>query len=149
MTKTMPMFLALVWAAVAGAEPTPAAAPLKVGVTLHPYYSWTSNVTRGTDVEVRPILPGEIDGYPKNLTQASIEAAGLSDEQLKNELKVDHRWVSLKWSAQRLIEHTRFHYGQLSHQQETNIWKGLLRIELNTASADSAAKHYLNAKEEA
>lgn len=61
MTKTMPMFLALVWAAVAGAEPTPAAAPLKVGVTLHPYYSWTSNVTRGTDVEVRPILPGEID----------------------------------------------------------------------------------------
>lgn len=44
------------------AEATPAATrPLKVGVTLHPYYSWTSNVVRGTDVEVRPILPGEID----------------------------------------------------------------------------------------
>jgi zinc transport system substrate-binding protein len=41
---------------------TPAAsAPLKVGVTLHPYYSWTANVARGTDVEVRPILPGEVD----------------------------------------------------------------------------------------
>jgi zinc transport system substrate-binding protein len=38
-----------------------AARPLRVGVTLHPYYSWTSNVVRGTDVEVRPILPGEID----------------------------------------------------------------------------------------
>lgn len=37
------------------------AAPLKVGVTLHPYYSWTSNVTRGTDIEVRPLLPGEVD----------------------------------------------------------------------------------------
>ncbi|HSP97256.1 MAG TPA: zinc ABC transporter substrate-binding protein, partial [Candidatus Dormibacteraeota bacterium] len=49
-------------AAAAAAEPTPVATrPLKVGVTLHPYYSWTSNVTRGTDVEVRPILPGEID----------------------------------------------------------------------------------------
>lgn len=35
--------------------------PLKVGVTLHPYFSWTSNVTRGTDIEVRPLLPGEVD----------------------------------------------------------------------------------------
>jgi zinc transport system substrate-binding protein len=58
--------LALVWALLCsaalawGADATPAA-PLKVGVTLHPYYSWTSNVARGTDVEVRPILPGEVD----------------------------------------------------------------------------------------
>jgi zinc transport system substrate-binding protein len=39
-----------------------AAAPLKIGVTLHPYYSWTKNVV-GTlpGYEVRPILPGEID----------------------------------------------------------------------------------------
>jgi zinc transport system substrate-binding protein len=35
--------------------------PLKVGVTLHPYYSWTANVVAGTDVEVRSILPGEVD----------------------------------------------------------------------------------------
>lgn len=35
---------------------------LKIGVTLHPYYSWTSNVV-GTlpGYEVRSILPGEID----------------------------------------------------------------------------------------
>jgi len=39
-----------------GAEP-----PLRVGVTLHPYYSWTANVVKETDVEVRPILPGEVD----------------------------------------------------------------------------------------
>lgn len=38
------------------------AKPLKVGVTLHPYYSWTKNVVGDTpDVEVRPILPGEVD----------------------------------------------------------------------------------------
>src|SRR5262249_55000451 len=37
------------------------APPLKVGVTLHPYFSWTKNVVGGTDVEVRPILPGEVD----------------------------------------------------------------------------------------
>ncbi|MEW6430228.1 MAG: zinc ABC transporter substrate-binding protein [Myxococcota bacterium] len=40
---------------------TLAAAPLKVGVTLHPYYSWTANVAAGLPVEVRPVLPGEVD----------------------------------------------------------------------------------------
>ncbi|MFO0759952.1 MAG: zinc ABC transporter substrate-binding protein [Byssovorax sp.] len=49
----------------------PAAAPiraldpqkgLRVGVTLHPYYSWTKNITGDLPgVEVRPILPGEVD----------------------------------------------------------------------------------------
>lgn len=35
---------------------------LKVGVTLHPYYSWTRNVVGDLPgYEVRPILPGEID----------------------------------------------------------------------------------------
>lgn len=37
------------------------APPLKVGVTLHPYYSWVANVVAGTDVEVRSILPGDVD----------------------------------------------------------------------------------------
>lgn len=40
---------------------TLAAAPLKVGVTLHPYYSWTANVAAGLPVEVRPVLPGDVD----------------------------------------------------------------------------------------
>lgn len=38
-----------------------AAPPLKVGVTLHPYYSWVANITAGTGIEVRSILPGDID----------------------------------------------------------------------------------------
>ena len=39
-----------------------AKAPLKIGVTLHPYYSWTKNVVGDLPgYEVRPILPGEID----------------------------------------------------------------------------------------
>ncbi len=36
--------------------------PLKIGVTLHPYYSWTMNVIGALPgYEVRPILPGDID----------------------------------------------------------------------------------------
>ena len=43
--------------ALAQARPT-----LKIGVTLHPYYSWTANVVgKLPGYEVRPILPGEID----------------------------------------------------------------------------------------
>ncbi len=38
-----------------------AAEPLRVGVTLHPYYSWTSNVVQDTGIEVVPVLPGEVD----------------------------------------------------------------------------------------
>ena len=41
------------------AQPKPT---LKIGVTLHPYYSWTKNVVGDLPgYEVRSILPGEID----------------------------------------------------------------------------------------
>jgi zinc transport system substrate-binding protein len=37
-------------------------APLKIGVTLHPYYSWTANVVGHLPgYEVRALLPGDID----------------------------------------------------------------------------------------
>src|SRR5215510_1115639 len=50
-------FLLLSAAAVA-AQPR----PLRIGVTLHPYYSWTKNVVGDLPgYEVRSILPGEID----------------------------------------------------------------------------------------
>jgi zinc transport system substrate-binding protein len=56
------------WLAILGMPSLAAAATppprmtLKVGVTLHPYYSWTRNITAGLPgIEVRPILPGEID----------------------------------------------------------------------------------------
>src|ERR1700681_2433219 len=45
--------------AAVSAQPKPT---LKIGVTLHPYYSWTRNVVGDLPgYEVRPILPGEID----------------------------------------------------------------------------------------
>jgi zinc transport system substrate-binding protein len=62
--------VALVWGVVAAAA---ASAPLaqtplaqtplvRIGVTLHPYYSWTKNVVGALPgYEVRPVLPGEID----------------------------------------------------------------------------------------
>src|SRR6185503_17623114 len=68
MNMTRPHTWAVTWlasAAVLGlcgpvfAQQRPA---LKIGVTLHPYYSWTRNVVGDLPgYEVRSILPGEID----------------------------------------------------------------------------------------
>jgi len=45
-----------------GAAVAQPAKTLKIGVTLHPYYSWTANIVGSLPgYEVRPILPGEID----------------------------------------------------------------------------------------
>ena len=56
------VLLALPGATIAHAQPAKPAAPLRIGVTLHPYYSWTMNVVgKLPGYEVRPILPGEID----------------------------------------------------------------------------------------
>ena len=55
---------AAIVAAFLCAAPLPAQAPrtLKIGVTLHPYYSWTKNIVGNLPgYEVRSILPGEID----------------------------------------------------------------------------------------
>ena len=48
--------------AAAPADDAPVASALRVGVTLHPYYSWTANVIAGVPgAEVVAVLPGEID----------------------------------------------------------------------------------------
>ena len=58
---------ALACLAVVGTGPAAEAQPkpqptLKIGVTLHPYYSWTKNVVGDLPgYEVRSLLPGEID----------------------------------------------------------------------------------------
>ena len=55
MTSRILIALVTLVAGVAAAE------PLRVGVTLHPYYSWTANVVKDTGIEVVSVLPGEVD----------------------------------------------------------------------------------------
>ena len=60
--KTVFLVLFVFLAAVANAQTAKPAAPLKIGVTLHPYYSWTANVVGNLPgYEVRALLPGDID----------------------------------------------------------------------------------------
>jgi len=49
-------------AAATEIKPLAPGTPLKIGVTLHPYYSWTKNIVGDIPgVEVRSILPGDVD----------------------------------------------------------------------------------------
>jgi zinc transport system substrate-binding protein len=52
------MILSMLFALAAAGS---ADAPLRIGVTLHPYFSWTSAIVEGTDVVVVPIVPGDVD----------------------------------------------------------------------------------------
>lgn len=56
------LVLTALFACVTATASAQSASTLKIGVTLHPYYSWTTNVVGALPgYEVRPILPGEID----------------------------------------------------------------------------------------
>src|ERR1700733_15610179 len=59
---TTTLLVSIAALAAGGTVSAQPAAPLKIGVTLHPYYSWTRNVVGDLPgYEVRSILPGEID----------------------------------------------------------------------------------------
>jgi len=66
-----------------------AAAPLQVGVTLHPVYSWAAQVASGLPVEVRPVLPAEVDVGSYRPAAADVAALAHLDVLLINGLGHD------------------------------------------------------------
>ena len=60
--RCAPVLLILLFSTVAQAQTVKQPGPLRIGVTLHPYYSWTANVVGNlAGYEVRALLPGDID----------------------------------------------------------------------------------------
>ncbi len=52
--------------------------------------------------------------------------------------RLDHFPVTLTSDPAALVEHTRYWAGLFSHRRD-GIWKGMLRVELNTPTIDNAA----------
>jgi len=80
---------------------------------------------------------------------AALAAILRNRKKTRQQFRVDHMPVLLSWPPELVIEHTRHWCTLLSHQRETGIWKGLLKINLDTASDDSAALEHLQSQEEA
>jgi hypothetical protein len=70
-------------------------------------------------------------------------------DKTKQQFHVDHLAVSLASPAQVIVDSTRYWCGLFSHQRETGIWKGILRIDLNTVAEDTAATQHLAAMSQA
>lgn len=65
------------------------AAPLKVGVTLHPYASWAWQVTNGLPVEIVPVVPGDVDVGSYQPRPKDVETLASLDVLLENGLGHD------------------------------------------------------------
>jgi zinc transport system substrate-binding protein len=142
--------------------PTPAAAatgPLRVGVTLHPYYSWVANVVAGVPgAEVVAVLPGEIDAgnyqpSPDDIAKlAKLDAIVINgighDDFIRDMIRAsgNTHLVVIEVNAQTPLVRTAHGDGQNSHtfisftnaiQQTKLIAKRL--GELRPASADAFA----------
>ncbi len=91
-----------------------------------------------SDIDVVSFLPPA----PANLDPAILQV--IADQNItKKNYKVHHMIVRLNWSGDILVEHTRFWWGLLSHRKDDGIWKGMLKIDLNTIANDADANNHL------
>jgi hypothetical protein len=56
----------------------------------------------------------------------------------KRNYRLDHFPVTLTAAPAAVVEHTRYWTGLFSHRRD-GVWKGMLRVELNTPTVDTAA----------
>lgn len=61
----------------------------------------------------------------------------------KNNYKLDHYFVDYCFRPEVTVEMTRY-WIQLFTHNRLGVWKGILRLELNTAEIDQEALTYLN-----
>jgi hypothetical protein len=66
----------------------------------------------------------------------------IDHDATKMQYSLDHYWVNLAYNPISTVELTRYWIGLFSHRRD-GIWKGILRLELNTAAIDSAARDFL------
>jgi hypothetical protein len=68
-----------------------------------------------------------------------------SARKTRAEFSVEHGFVPLSFGANDLINWTRHWAAQLSHQKETGLWKGHLKVDLDTPEVDAASLKHLDA----
>jgi hypothetical protein len=80
-----------------------------------------------------PVLPHEVADF------AQQHQALFDHDMVKEEYKCDAFFVDLAKDARLVVEDTMYWYGLFSHQRETFLWKGMLRVPLNADDAIAMA----------
>ena len=90
--------------------------------------------------------PGDIDvvtfywspdpSFPTNLITAFPDI--VDGAKIKADFFVDHFPIDVGYNPEATMEMTRYWCGLFSHTR-TGVWKGMLRIDLNTPDDDTAA----------
>ena len=94
--------------------------------------------------------PGDIDvvtfyvptSLNFNTTVVSAFPEFVDNDMSKRNFKVDHFAVDIGFNGFLTVEFARFWTGLFSHRRNA-VWKGMLRVELNTAADDTAAASLL------
>ncbi len=97
--------------------------------------------------------PGDVDAVsfltPSVIPVQQIDPnliATLRDQNAtKAQFHVHHIIVMLNWPGDALVEQTRYWCGLFSHSRLDSVWKGMLKVDLNTVAEDDTARQHLNA----
>lgn len=86
------------------------------------------------DIDVVSFVRAAATGLP----DGTAAPAWLYPEASKAAYRVDHYLVNLAGRGEAVVESTRYWSGLFSHTRD-GVWKGMLRVELNTPDADAEA----------
>lgn len=92
------------------------------------------------DIDVVSFLPPTPIG---GLNDPNLLTVIADRDKTWDQFKVDHLIVRLHWPGDIVVEHTRYWCGLFSHRREDGVWKGMLKVDLNTPADDDAARRHL------
>jgi hypothetical protein len=90
------------------------------------------------DIDVVSFLSNTI---PQNQNLISLLA---NHTAVKQRYKTDHFVVMLAWPGHVVVEQSRYWCGLFSHRRVDGIWKGMLKVDLQTQADDDIARSHLD-----
>lgn len=93
------------------------------------------------DLDLVTVYWGYDLAFQTNLSRTFPEFANFT--QSKATYKLDHYPFDAGYSPEKAVEYSRYWTTLFSHNRQ-NVWKGMLKIDLNTPGEDSQAKQHLS-----
>lgn len=94
---------------------------------------------RDVDVVTFCYRPTSVPDQAAWMTFVSSNAAVFTPSEMKRQYCCDAYHVDLSVPAHWAVEQTRYFNGLFSHRRLSRVWKGMVRIELNTPNIDAQA----------